>query len=184
MQSIGGKNGRVLVAWGGLGGSASGSECPGTEARPSGRWGQGRRWHRGKGRKMFWKGWVWWWDGVSRAALPCDDDWGVFGRGGPSFYQGKRGRNPGGVHFLPPFEGRQRIEGSGYTKFGSGMPVQMRCKTRLVGTQNGGRTFVNAATNSKNVKRGRFDPVHHLLFGSSQRPRRSRILWVVFKDLL
>ena len=61
-------------------------------------------------------------------------------------------------------EGRQRIEGSGYKKFGSGMPVQMRCKTRLVGMQNGGRTFVNAAANVRDVKRGRFDPVHHLLF--------------------
>ena len=100
------------------------------------------------------------------------------------FYQGERGRNPGGVHFLPPFEGRQRIEGSGYTKFGSGMPVQMRCKTRLVGTQNGGRTFVNAATYAKDVKRGCFDPVHHLLFGSSQRPRRRRILWVVSRGVL
>ena len=81
-------------------------------------------------------------------------------------------------------EGRQRIEGSGYTKFGSGMPVQMRCKTRLVGTQNGERTFVNAVAYAKDVKRGRFDPVHLLLFGLLQRPRRSRILWVVFRDLL
>ena len=81
-------------------------------------------------------------------------------------------------------EGRQRIEGSGYTKFGSGMPVQMRCKTRLVGTQNGERTFVNAVAYAKDVKRGRFDPVHQLWFGLLQRPRRSRILWVVSRGVL
>ena len=62
-------------------------------------------------------------------------------------------------------EGRKRIEGSGYTRFGSGTLLQTGWKTRSVGMHIGGRTFVKAATNAKDVKRGRFDPVHHLWFG-------------------
>ena len=80
--------------------------------------------------------------------------------------------------------GRQWIEESGYTKFGSGAPLQMGWKTRSVGMHNGGRTFVKAATNARNVKRARFAPVHHLWFGSSQRPRRGRIPWVFFRGVL
>ena len=81
-------------------------------------------------------------------------------------------------------EGRQWIEESGYTRFGSGTPLQTGWKTRSVGKNSGGRTFVKAATNARDVKRGRFAPAHHLWFGSSQRPRRGRIPWVIFRDLL
>ena len=80
--------------------------------------------------------------------------------------------------------GRQRIKESGYTRFESGAPLQTGWKTRSMGTQNGGRTFVKAATNARDVKRGRFDPVHHLWFGSSQRPRRGRNPWVVFRGVI
>ena len=59
-------------------------------------------------------------------------------------------------------EGRQRVEESGYTRFGSGAALQTGWKTRSVGMHNGGRTFVNAATNARDVKRGRFDSVNHL----------------------
>jgi hypothetical protein len=51
---------------------------------------------------------------VPRAALPCGDNWNVFERGGPSFYQGMHGRNPGGVHFSPPVE-----EDSGLMRVGT-----------------------------------------------------------------
>ena len=81
-------------------------------------------------------------------------------------------------------EGRQRVERSGYTRFGSGTPLQTGWKTRSVGKNSGGRTFVKAVTNARDVKRGRFDPVHHLWFGSSQRPRRGRIPWVFFRGVL
>jgi hypothetical protein len=81
-------------------------------------------------------------------------------------------------------EGRQRIEESGYTRFGSGTLLQTGWKTRSVGMHNGGCTFVKTATNARDVKRGRFDPVHHLWFGSSQRPRRGRIPWVVFRGMI
>ena len=80
--------------------------------------------------------------------------------------------------------GRQRIEESGYTRFESGTPLQTGWKTRSVGTQNGGCTFVKTVAYARNVKRGRFDPVHHLWFGSSQRPRRGRIPWVFFRGVL
>ena len=80
--------------------------------------------------------------------------------------------------------GRQWIEESGYTRFGSGTPLQTGWKTRSVGMHSGGRTFVQAATNATDVKRGRFAPVHHLWFGSSQRPRRGRIPWVFFRGVL
>jgi hypothetical protein len=80
--------------------------------------------------------------------------------------------------------GRQWIEESGYTRFGSGKPLQTEWETRLVGIQNGGRTFVKAVAYATDVKRGRFAPVHHLWFGSSQRPRRGRIPWVFFRGVL
>jgi hypothetical protein len=80
--------------------------------------------------------------------------------------------------------GRQRVKRSEDTRFGSGSPLQTGWETRLVGTQNGGRTFVKAVAHATDVKRGRFDPVHHLWFGSSQRPRRGRIPWVVFRGVI
>ena len=81
-------------------------------------------------------------------------------------------------------EGRQRIEESGYTRFDSGIPLQTGWKTQSMGTPNGGRTFVKAVAYARNVKRARFDPVHQLWFGWSQRPRRGRIPWVVFRGVL
>jgi hypothetical protein len=55
---------------------------------------------------------------MPRAALPCDDDWNVFGHGGPSFYQGKHDRNPGGVHFSPPVEDDRGSKGVGTRSLG------------------------------------------------------------------
>jgi hypothetical protein len=50
-----------------LEGRPEGSECPGTVARPPGRWGQGRAGTAEMGRNVFWKGWVGWVYMVPRA---------------------------------------------------------------------------------------------------------------------
>ena len=47
-----------------------------------------------------------------------------------------------------------------------------------------GVLFAKAVTYARDVKRAWFDPVHHLWFGSSQQPRRGRIPWVVFKEVI
>jgi len=121
---------------------------------------------------------------VHRAPVSGNGDWIVFGRGGSSFYHGEQGWKSRWRPLLDAGGGRQRIEESGYTKFGSAAPLQTGWETRSVGTPNGGRTFVKAATNATHMKRGRFAPVHHLWFGSSQRPTRGRIPWVVFRGVI
>ena len=119
---------------------------------------------------------------VHHAPVSCDGNLNVFERGGHPCYQSvcRNPRRP-----IPATgEGRKRIEESGYTRFESGTPLQMGWKTRSVGMHNGGRTFVKAVAHATDVKRGRFAPVHHLWFGSSQRPRRGRIPWVVFRGVI
>ena len=161
-----------------------GSECPGTVARPPGRWGQGGRWHRGNGAQSVLEGvgGVVVWDVSRRIAVRrrLERVWTRWSLFLPGQAKSKSRWRP----LLAAGGGRQRIEESGYTRFESGTPLQTGWKTRSVGMHIGGRTFVKAATNATDVKRGRFAPVHHLWFGSSQRPRRGRIPWVVFRGVL
>jgi len=170
--------------WGPFGGSARGSECPGTVARPPGRWGQGRRWHRGNGAQCVLEGvdGVVVWDAsrciaVRRRLERVWTRWSLFL---PGQARSKSRWRP----LLVAGEGRQGIEESGYTRFESGTSLKTGWKIRSVRMHIGGHTFVNAATNARDVKRGRFAPVHHLWFGSSQRPRRGRIPWVFFRGVL
>ena len=92
-------------------------------------------------------------------------------------------RNPDGVQFPPPVKEDRGAKGVGTRSLGRARPCKWGAKNVCLGRKTV-RTFVNAVAYAKDVKRGRFDPVHNLLFGTLQRPRRSRILWVVSRGVL